>query len=113
MLSGATWSAAAIVGTPVFRIVVSRDSMKNATAISQGNSRLLESANDACAERTSVELRGLTFVGLGGIIGLLFYTVDRMCDSIPLANLISLTLLWSPRFAPVKTAHSSSKTVSF
>jgi hypothetical protein len=86
MLSGATWSAAAIVGTPVFKIVVSRDSMKNATAINQGNSRLLESANDACAERTSVELRGLTFVGLGGVIGLLFYTVDRMCDSIPLAT---------------------------
>jgi len=33
MLSGATWSAAAIVGTPVLRIVVSSDSMKNATAI--------------------------------------------------------------------------------
>jgi hypothetical protein len=38
MLSGATCSAAAIVGTPVFKIVVSSYSMKNATAISQGSS---------------------------------------------------------------------------
>ncbi len=49
MLSGATWSAAAIVGTAVLRIVVSSDSMKNATAISQGTSRLLESASGAGA----------------------------------------------------------------
>src|SRR6202042_2594761 len=37
MLSGATFRAAAIVGTAVFRIVVSSDSMKNATATSHGN----------------------------------------------------------------------------
>src|SRR5580658_7862614 len=43
MLSGATLSAAAIVGTAVFRIVVSSDSMKNATATSQGTSRKLAS----------------------------------------------------------------------
>ena len=43
MLSGATFSAAAMVGTAVFRIVVSSDSMKNATATSHGNSRLLVS----------------------------------------------------------------------
>ena len=41
MLRGATLSAAAMVGTAVFRIVVSSDSMKNATATSHGNSRLL------------------------------------------------------------------------
>src|ERR1700681_4754635 len=43
MLSGATLSASEMTGTAVFRIVVSSDSIKNATATSQGNSRLLES----------------------------------------------------------------------
>ena len=41
MLSGATLSASAMAGTAVFRMVVSSDSMKNATATSHGNSRLL------------------------------------------------------------------------
>ena len=41
MLSGATFSAAAMVGTAVFRMVVSSDSMKNATATSHGSNRLL------------------------------------------------------------------------
>lgn len=41
MLSGPTWRAAEIAGTAVFRMVVSSDSMKNATATSHGNSRLL------------------------------------------------------------------------
>src|SRR4030095_5115674 len=36
MLSGATCRAAAIDGTAVFKMVVSSDSMKNATATSQG-----------------------------------------------------------------------------
>jgi hypothetical protein len=67
MLSGATWSAAAIVGTPVFRIVVSRDSMKNATAISHGSSRLLESANDGSAREASIGPGCLPFVELGSI----------------------------------------------
>jgi hypothetical protein len=44
MLRGATFSAFEITGTAVFRIVVSSDSMKNATATSQGNSRLLDAA---------------------------------------------------------------------
>src|SRR5579863_2441937 len=44
MLRGATLSASEITGTAVFRMVVSSDSMKNATATSQGSSRLLESA---------------------------------------------------------------------
>ena len=42
MLSGATLSASAMAGTAVFRIVVSSDSMKKATATSHGNSRLLD-----------------------------------------------------------------------
>ena len=46
MLSGVTLRAAEIAGTAVFRIVVSSDSMKNATATSQGNSRLL--AGESC-----------------------------------------------------------------
>jgi hypothetical protein len=41
MLSGATLRAAAIAGTAVLRIVVSNDSIKNATATSHGKSRLL------------------------------------------------------------------------
>lgn len=49
MLSGAMWSAAAMVGTPVFRIVVSNDSMKNATAISHGRTLLLLSVSPGSA----------------------------------------------------------------
>src|ERR1700723_874389 len=51
MLNGATWSASDTVGTAVLRIVVSRDSMKNATATSHGSSRLLasEGAGDGLA----------------------------------------------------------------
>jgi hypothetical protein len=40
MLSGATPRAAEIAGTAVFRMVVSKDSIKNATATSQGKRRL-------------------------------------------------------------------------
>jgi len=47
MLRGATCSARAIEGTAVFNMVVSSDSMKNATATSQGN-RLLLVAVGAC-----------------------------------------------------------------
>ena len=42
MLNGTTPSAFAIVGTAVFRIVVSTDSMKNATATSHGSKRLMD-----------------------------------------------------------------------
>jgi len=59
--------ADAIVGTAVFRIVVSSDSIKNATAISHGNSRVPELAREGCEEEASIGLGGLTFVGLGGI----------------------------------------------
>jgi hypothetical protein len=41
MLSGATFNAADTIGTAVFRIVVSSDSMKNATATSHGRNSLL------------------------------------------------------------------------
>ena len=44
MLSGETCRAADTAGTAVFRIVVSSDSMKKATATSQGSNRLLEAA---------------------------------------------------------------------
>src|SRR5580704_17423596 len=43
MLSGAIRRAAATVGTAVLRMVVSSDSMKNATATSQGTTRLTAS----------------------------------------------------------------------
>jgi hypothetical protein len=67
MLSGATWTAAAIVGTAVLRIVMSNDSIKNATAISHGTSRLLEADSEGCAEEASIGRDELTFVGLGCI----------------------------------------------
>src|ERR1700685_763632 len=44
MLSGATSRAFDITGTAVFRIVVSSDSIKNATATSHGKSCLREAA---------------------------------------------------------------------
>src|ERR1700744_1242475 len=49
MLRGPTWSAAEIAGTAVLRMVVSSDSMKNATATSHGSNRLLaaEGATEA------------------------------------------------------------------
>src|ERR1700755_3323196 len=40
MLSGGTLSDCAMAGTAVFKIVVSRDSMKNPTATSHGSRRL-------------------------------------------------------------------------
>ena len=43
MLNGATPSALAIAGTAVFRIVVSSDCMKNATATSHGKNRFTAS----------------------------------------------------------------------
>lgn len=67
MLSGATWSAPAIAGTAVLRMVVSSDSIKKATAISHGSRRLLEAGSEGCEEGASIGLGGLTFVGLGCI----------------------------------------------
>ena|SRR5208282_6465278 len=59
MLSGVTLSASDMAGTAVFKIVVSSDSMKNATATSHGKSRLLEADGDG-ADGTEAELVGLT-----------------------------------------------------
>jgi hypothetical protein len=53
MLRGATLRAAAMTGAAVFRMVVSNDSMKNATATSHGNTRL------------PAVCRGLPVVGFG------------------------------------------------
>src|SRR6185503_18725206 len=59
MLSGATASAFAMAGTAVFRIVVSSDSMKNATATSQGNSRFTELPGAAGGTETALESAGI------------------------------------------------------
>src|SRR5580700_933596 len=50
MLSGATCKAAEMAGTAVFRIVVSSDTIKNATATSHGSRRLLETAGGGVSE---------------------------------------------------------------
>src|ERR1035438_1454448 len=57
MLSGVTWSASETAGTAGLRMVVSSDSMKNATATSHGSSRLLASdgAGDWSATLGEVE----------------------------------------------------------
>ena len=47
MLSGETPSASAMVGTAVFRIVVSSASMKKATATSHGNNCFVETSCEA------------------------------------------------------------------
>ena len=49
MLNGATFRAAAIAGTAVFKMVVSSDSMKNATATSHGSNLLLEAGSEGAA----------------------------------------------------------------
>ncbi len=55
-----------MVGTPVFRMVVSSDSMKNATAISQGSSCLLDGVSEGVADgdAPSFGAVGLKFEGL-------------------------------------------------
>jgi hypothetical protein len=54
-----------MAGTAVFRIVVSSDSMKNATATSHGKSRLLEADG---ASSTGDDLA--ESVGLSGLVGM-------------------------------------------
>lgn len=54
MLSGATPSALAIVGTAVFKIVVSSASMKKATATSHGSNRLADPAGGAVDVATAL-----------------------------------------------------------
>ena len=58
MLSGATLRASAMAGTAVFRIVVSSDSMKNATATSHGKRRLLEADGEDGYEAALMMLTG-------------------------------------------------------
>src|SRR5579863_6048207 len=72
MLSGVTFSASEIAGTAVFRIVVSSDSMKNATATSHGNSRLLE-ADGADGSRV-IWPEGEELDGLGGMESKNYFT---------------------------------------
>jgi hypothetical protein len=63
MLSGATLRASEIAGTAVFKIVVSSDSIKNATATSHGKSRLLEVDGAKGTEGAVMELSGaISFV---------------------------------------------------
>src|ERR1700722_5114247 len=62
MLSGVTCSAAEMVGTAVFRMVVSSDSIKNATATSHGRRRLLEAAGWGVSEGTPGELMEAIYV---------------------------------------------------
>src|SRR6266516_7174719 len=59
MLSGATASAFAMAGTAVFRIVVSSDSMKNATATSQGNNRFTDLSGAGGGTETALEWAGI------------------------------------------------------
>src|SRR5881628_2380491 len=59
MLSGATASAFAMAGTAVFRIVVSSDSMKKATATSHDNNRFTDSPGAAGGTETALEWAGI------------------------------------------------------
>src|SRR5881628_368719 len=59
MLSGATASAFAMAGTAVFRIVVSIDSMKKATATSHGNNRFPDAPGAAGGTATALEWAGI------------------------------------------------------
>jgi hypothetical protein len=56
-----------MVGTPVFKMVVSNDSMKKATAISHGSSRLLEACSGGCDEAGSIGIGEIAWVSGGGI----------------------------------------------
>jgi hypothetical protein len=56
MLSGATASALAMAGTAVLRIVVSSDSIKKATATSQGNKRFTASPGAAMGAEAELDL---------------------------------------------------------
>ncbi len=63
-----------MVGTPVLRIVVSSDSMKKATAISQGSRLLLESGSGICAAGCAEVCAGpgVLAEAFGGMLGLTF-----------------------------------------
>src|SRR5580658_6457627 len=65
MLSGATLRASEMAGTAVFKMVVSSDSIKNATATSQGSNRMLDGPGGACEDAAALELRGIIFIEPG------------------------------------------------
>ena len=69
MLRGATPSALAIVGTAVFRIVVSSDSMKKATATSHGNNRFKDSPGVSGDTAPVLELVGLMLLAIASLVG--------------------------------------------
>src|ERR1700684_3610428 len=75
MLSGTTCNALAIAGSAVLRIVVSSDSMKNATATSHGSTRFA----DTVRAGVGIGRRG---VGLrrGGGGGAAQYAYPRRCS---------------------------------
>src|ERR1017187_7748222 len=62
MLSGATPSALAMAGTAVFRIVVSSDSMKKATATSHGSIRFTAAPGSGDGAETMLDLAGIILV---------------------------------------------------
>ena len=55
MLRGPTWRAAEMAGTAVLRMVVSSDSMKKATATSQGSRRWLATERPGACGRAVEE----------------------------------------------------------
>src|SRR5262249_22754071 len=63
MLSGATLRAPATTGVAVFRIVVSNDSMKKATATSHGSNRRLAVWDEKEVSRSGIEARVTYFQG--------------------------------------------------
>ncbi|SPE60009.1 hypothetical protein SBV1_3660002 [Verrucomicrobia bacterium] len=64
MLKGTTLSASEMAGTAVFRIVVSSDSIKNATATSHGRSRLPEADGGDEDEAALMALLKLMITGM-------------------------------------------------
>src|ERR1035438_5968109 len=72
MLSGATPSASETTGTAVFRIVVSSDSMKNATATSQGNNCLLAADGGCGGASVSMVVRAIITLTYFKVITALF-----------------------------------------
>src|ERR1022692_4868507 len=74
MLRGAIRSASAIVGTAVFRIVESSDSMKNATATSHGSSNFADSIGGgrSCVTNRGEELGAPNAIRLGALVSAAF-----------------------------------------
>src|SRR5580692_1778706 len=107
MLSGATLSASEIAGTAVFRIVVSSDSIKNATATSQGSRRLLVS-DGPCKEGATAD-RFEEFISESD-----YHSIDAPSTDVCCAS-------WSPLRSPLPsirgsnnpTASSSANSASF